>query len=79
MNRLKATSDPISIEGFEAHAAGVPFGPSPYPEASIEALKWRFGWNDRALGSEAALLHDYIIEREAEDAKEKAYLAGAIF
>jgi hypothetical protein len=36
--------------GRDAHDAGVPFGDGPRPLHTVEALCWRIGWNDRALG-----------------------------
>lgn len=43
--------------GYAAHAADIEFGHGPRPIASVYALSWRFGWNDRALGREPSALN----------------------
>jgi hypothetical protein len=38
------------LAGRRAHSAGEPFSNWPPPFGGPEALSWRFGWNDHALG-----------------------------
>jgi hypothetical protein len=54
----KREPDPEGYKaGYAAHAADVPFGDGPRPIASVYALSWRFGWNDRALGKQPSVLN----------------------
>lgn len=42
--------DPIAYTaGWDAHARGEPFGRPGVNHFTVEALSWRFGWNERAL------------------------------